>query len=210
MLSCISSVINRRRLLCLRSKALVSIWKMPMKYFSNRLLFPQLYSVQEHQSIEKHKGTIMTPDLCNIIYIPHICATQVIINNFPCQTRFLLAFFTERPRKKSHTKSLTLLQSSLSCFRARKTFLDLILLVNKTLLKFNNKWMVQVSFFPPSLSHTDLYRSKRTTFDISWKIKKHNLAISNQWPHATALELLNSFQTQMSHKHASYSSSNNK
>ena len=100
MLSCISSVINRRRLLRLRSKALVSIWKMPMKYFSNRLLFPQLYSVQEHQSIEKHKGKIMTPDLCNIIYIPHICATQVILNNFPCQTSFLLAFFTERPRKK--------------------------------------------------------------------------------------------------------------
>lgn len=145
------------------------------------------------------------------IYSTYMCNTsnhqQLSLSN-----QFSPRFFYWKAQKEeeSHTKSLTLLQSSLSCFRARKTFLDLILLVNKTLLKFNNKWMVQVSFFPPSLSHTDLYRSKRTTFDISWKIKKHNLAISNQWPHATALELLNSFQTQMSHKHASYSSSNNK
>lgn len=156
----------------------------------------------------KHKEKIMTPHPCNIIYIPLIRIYRVIINNFCCLTHSPLFVFHWKAQKeeKSNTKSLTLLQSSLFCFRATKTFLDLILLVNKTLLKFNNKLTVQVWFFPPfSLSHIDLYRSKRTTFDISQKIKKHNVAIFNQSPHVTALELLNSFQTQMSHKYASYS-----
>lgn len=114
--------------------------------YSVKDLFPQLRSVQEHQRIEKHKEKIMTAHPLKVtIYIPHICTHRVIINNFSCQTSFLIVFSLKVSERRR--KWFTLLKSSLSCFGAMKTFLDLILLVNKTLLKFNNKLRVQVSFF---------------------------------------------------------------
>lgn len=202
-----SSLLKRRRLPWETSPCLPLVNVTLKCIYQKNFISPAIFCSRTSKG-RKHKEKVMTPHLRNRRYIPHICTHRVIINNFCHLTHFLLFVFPWKAQKEeeSNTKSLTSLPSSLSCSRATTPFLDLILLVNKTLLKFNNKLMVQVWFLSPfSLSHTDLYRSKRTTFDISRKIKKHNLAIFNQSPHVTTLDLLNSFQTQMSHKYASYS-----